>query len=202
MLETLRERLEPPLRARLEPVVSALAARRITPNQVTLAALLLTVLAALGIAAGWPRAGALVLIVASLGDLVDGMLARQTGQSSAFGAFFDSTLDRIGEGAVLAALAYRFALADQPLLVATVVLALLGSLLVSYTRARAEALGVACKVGFMSRAERLVLLIGGLLLGLPGLAVVALAVLSLYTVCERVEHVRAALSGAAPDAPH
>lgn len=202
MFETLRERLEPPLRARLEPVVSALAARRITPNQVTLAALLLTVLAALGIAAGWPRAGALVLIVASLGDLVDGMLARQTGQSSAFGAFFDSTLDRIGEGAVLAALAYRFALADQPLLVATVVLALLGSLLVSYTRARAEALGVECKVGFMSRAERLVLLISGLLLGLPGLAVVALAVLSLYTVCERVEHVRAALSGAAPDAPH
>jgi CDP-diacylglycerol--glycerol-3-phosphate 3-phosphatidyltransferase len=130
------------------------------------------------------------------------MLARQTGQGSAFGAFFDSTLDRIGEGAVLAALAYRFALADQPLLVATVVLALLGSLLVSYTRARAEALGVDCKVGFMSRAERLVLLIGGLLLDLPGLAVVALAVLSLYTVCERVEHVRAALSGAAPDAPH
>jgi CDP-diacylglycerol--glycerol-3-phosphate 3-phosphatidyltransferase len=202
MLETLRERLEPPLRARLEPVVSALAARRITPNQVTLAALLLSLVAALAIAAGWPRAGALVLIVASLGDLVDGMLARQTGQGSAFGAFFDSTLDRIGEGAVLAALAYRFALADQPLLVATVVLALLGSLLVSYTRARAEALGVACKVGFMSRAERLVLLIGGLLLGLPGLAVVALAVLSLYTVCERVEHVRAALSGAAPDAPH
>jgi CDP-diacylglycerol--glycerol-3-phosphate 3-phosphatidyltransferase len=202
MLETLRERLEPPLRARLEPLVSALAARRITPNQVTLAALLLSVLAALAIAAGWPRAGALVLIVASLGDLVDGMLARQTGQGSAFGAFFDSTLDRIGEGAVLAALAYRFALADQPLLVATVVLALLGSLLVSYTRARAEALGVDCKVGFMSRAERLVLLIGGLLLDLPGLAVVALAVLSLYTVCERVEHVRAALSGAAPDAPH
>lgn len=202
MLETLRERLEPPLRARLEPLVSALAARRITPNQVTLAALLLSVLAALAIAAGWPRAGALVLIVASLGDLVDGMLARQTGQDSAFGAFFDSTLDRIGEGAVLAALAYRFALADQPLLVATVVLALLGSLLVSYTRARAEALGVDCKVGFMSRAERLVLLIGGLLLDLPGLAVVALAVLSLYTVCERVEHVRAALSGAAPDAPH
>lgn len=202
MLENLRERLEPPLRARLEPLVSALAARRITPNQVTLAALLLSLLAALGIAAGWPRAAALVLIVASLGDLVDGMLARQTGQSSAFGAFFDSTLDRIAEGAVLAALAYRFALADRPLLVAAVVLALLGSLLVSYTRARAEALGVACKVGFMSRAERLVLLIGGLLLGLPGLAVVVLAVLSLYTVCERVEHVRTALRGDAPDVPN
>jgi CDP-diacylglycerol--glycerol-3-phosphate 3-phosphatidyltransferase len=202
MLENLRERLEPPLRARLEPLVGALAARRITPNQVTLAALLLSLLAALGIAAGWPRTGALVLIVASLGDLVDGMLARQTGQSSAFGAFFDSTLDRIAEGAVLAALAYRFAIADRPLLVAAVVLALLGSLLVSYTRARAEALGVACKVGFMSRAERLVLLIGGLLFGLPGLAVVALAVLSLYTVCERVEHVRTALSGDAPDVPH
>lgn len=193
MLESLRNRVEEPLRERLQPAVEWLAAHDVTPNQVTLAALGVSLVAALCIGAGWLRLGALVLIVGSLGDLLDGMLARETGQVSPFGAFFDSTLDRIGEGAVLAALAYRFAVADWPLLAGAAVLALLGSLLVSYTRARAEALGVTCTVGFMSRAERLVLLIAGLLLGLPGLAVVALAVLSLYTVGERVQHVRGAL---------
>lgn len=193
MLETLRERCEGPLRSQLEPVVEWLAARQTTPNQVTLAALAVSVLAALLIGTGWLRLGALVLIVGSLGDLVDGMLARATDQTSPFGAFFDSTLDRIGEGAVLAALAYRFAIDGRPMLVAIVVLALLGSLLVSYTRARAEALGIDCAVGLMGRAERLVLMIAGLLLGLSGLAATALAALSLYTVVERVAHVRDAL---------
>jgi CDP-diacylglycerol--glycerol-3-phosphate 3-phosphatidyltransferase len=174
-------------------VVEWLAMRQVTPNQVTLAALGLSILAALCIGAGWLRLGALVLIVAGLGDLVDGMLARATDQTSPFGAFFDSTLDRISEGAVLAAVAYRFASDGQPLLVALVVLALLGSLLVSYARARAEALGIDCKVGLMSRAERLVLLIAGLLLGLLGPAIVLIAVLSLYTVGQRMQHVREAL---------
>lgn len=195
MLETLRERCEGPLRARLEPIVGWLAERRITPNQVTLAALAISVLASVSIACGWLRLGALVLIVGSLGDLLDGMLARATDQASAFGAFFDSTLDRLGEGAVLAAVAYRFAVEGSPLLVVLVMLALLGSLLVSYARARAEALGVDCKVGLMSRAERLVLIIAGLLLGLLGPAVALMAVLSLYTVGERMAHVRTALAG-------
>lgn len=195
MFEGLRERCEPALRERLQPVVDRLAARRITPNQVTVAALGVSLLAALCIAGGGLRLGALVLLLASLGDLLDGMLARQTGRATPFGAFFDSTLDRIGEGAILAALAYQFAVTGRPTVVAVTVLALLGSLLVSYTRARAEALGVECKVGLMSRAERVALLVLGLLLGLPGLAVLVLAVLSLYTVGERVSYVRRALAG-------
>lgn len=195
MFEGLRERCEPVLRARLQPWVDRLAARRVTPNQVTVAALGVSLLAALCIAGGRLRLGALVLLLAAVGDLLDGMLARQSGQATPFGAFFDSTLDRIGEGAILAALAYQFAVTGQPAGVAVTVLALLGSLLVSYTRARAEALGVDCKVGLMSRAERVALLVVGLLLGLPGLAVLALAVLSLYTVGERVLHVRRALAG-------
>ena len=193
MLETLRERFEGPLRAKLEPVVRWLAERQVTPNQVTLAALALSVLAALCIGVGGLRLGALVLIVASLGDLVDGMLARATDQASPFGAFLDSTLDRLSEGAVLAAVAYRLAGDGRPLLVALVVLALLGSLLVSYTRARAQALGIDCKVGLMSRAERMVLLIAGLLLGLLGPAIVLMAALTLYTVGQRVQHVYEAL---------
>ncbi len=195
MLDTLRERFEGPLRAQLEPVVRWLAARQVTPNQVTLAALALSLLAALCIGAGWLRLGALVLIVASLGDLVDGMLARATDQAGPFGAFFDSTLDRISEGTVLAAVAFRFAGDGRPLLVALVVLALLGSLLVSYARARAEALGIDCKVGLMSRAERMALLIAGLLLGLLGPVIVLLAVLTLYTVGQRMRHVHEALAG-------
>lgn len=193
MLETLRERFDGPLRAQLEPVVRWLAMRQVTPNQVTLVALGLSLLAALCIGVGWLRLAALVLIVAGLGDLVDGMLARATDQESPFGAFFDSTLDRLSEGAVLAAVAYRFASNGQPLLVALVVLALLGSLLVSYARARAQALGVECKVGLMSRAERTVLLITGLLLGLLAPVVVLLAALTLYTVGQRVQYVHEAL---------
>jgi CDP-diacylglycerol--glycerol-3-phosphate 3-phosphatidyltransferase len=158
------------------------------------AALGISLLAALCIAGGGLRLGALVLLLAAVGDLIDGMLARQTGQVTPFGAFFDSTLDRLGEGAILAALAYQFAVTGRPVVVAVTLLALLGSLLVSYTRARAEALGVECKVGLMSRAERVVLLVAGLLIGLPGLAVLLLAALSLYTVGERVLHVRRALA--------
>lgn len=193
MLETLRERFDGPLRAQLEPVVRWLAMRQVTPNQVTLVALGLSLLAALCIGVGWLRLAALVLIMAGLGDLVDGMLARATDQESPFGAFFDSTLDRLSEGAVLAAVAYRFASDGRPLLVALVVLALLGSLLVSYARARAQALGVECKVGLMSRAERTVLLIAGLLLGLLAPVVVLLAALTLYTVGQRVQYVHEAL---------
>lgn len=193
MFEGLRERCEPMLRERLQPLVDRLAARQTTPNQVTVAALGISLLAALCIAGGGLRLGALLLLLAAVGDLIDGMLARQTGQVTPFGAFFDSTLDRLGEGAILAALAYQFAVTGRPMVVAVTLLALLGSLLVSYTRARAEALGVECKVGLMSRAERVALLVAGLLIGLPGLAVLVLAVLSLYTVGERVLHVRRAL---------
>jgi CDP-diacylglycerol--glycerol-3-phosphate 3-phosphatidyltransferase len=96
---------------------------------------------------------------------------------------------------VLAAVAYRFASDGRPLLVALVVLALLGSLLVSYARARAEALDIDCKIGLMSRAERMVLLIADLLLGLLGPAIVLMAALTLYTVGQRMQHVHEALGG-------
>lgn len=195
MFETLRERLEGPLRERLQPLVDQLVTRHITPGQVSWAGAGLSVLAALLIAAGWLRLGALLLLLGGLADLLDGMLARQTDQATPFGAFLDSTLDRLSEGAVLAGIAYQFASQGRPLLVAVAVAALLGSLLVSYTRARAEALGVDCTVGLMSRPERLVVLLLGLLLNLLAPAVLLLTLLSLYTVGERLLHVRDALGG-------
>ncbi len=129
-----------------------------------------------------------VFVVGSLLDMLDGTLARLAQKVSPFGAFLDSTLDRASEGIVLAAIAYRMAEQGRPVDAALVVVALLGSLLVSYTRARAEALGLECKVGFMSRPERVVLLSIGLFFDLLPYVVYLLVVLTTVTVGQRVAH--------------
>jgi CDP-diacylglycerol--glycerol-3-phosphate 3-phosphatidyltransferase len=121
-----------------------------------------------------------------------------SGKGSQFGAFLDSTLDRIEEGVVLAAVAVLFSQAGKDGAVAAVVIAVLASLMVSYTRARAEALGVECKVGIADRAVRVVILSAGLLLTSFGLdvlelAVYVLAALSVVTVLQRIFHVRSQL---------
>ena len=114
------------------------------------------------------------------------MIARLTKRESPFGAFLDSTLDRVSEGVVLSAVAYRFALEGNAVDAALVLLALLGSLLVSYTRARAEGLGAECKVGVATRAERVLLLAAGMITGLLALAVYLLIALSAITVSQRI----------------
>jgi CDP-diacylglycerol---glycerol-3-phosphate 3-phosphatidyltransferase len=128
-----------------------------------------------------------------------------SGKGTPFGAFLDSTLDRVEEGIVLTAVAAYFATQGDDLAVAAVVLAVLGSLMVSYTRARAEALGVECKVGIASRAVRVVILSVGLVFAkgaglgdfeLLAPAVYVLAVLSLITMLQRIFHVRRELSRA------
>ena len=129
-----------------------------------------------------------VFVVGSLLDMLDGTLARLAQKVSPFGAFLDSTLDRASEGIVLAAVAYRLAEQGRSVDAALVVVALLGSLLVSYTRARAEALGLECKVGFMSRPERVVLLSIGLFFDLLPYVVYLLVVLTTVTVGQRVAH--------------
>jgi len=129
-----------------------------------------------------------VFVVGSLLDMLDGTLARLAQKVSPFGAFLDSTLDRASEGIVLAAVAYRLAEQGRAVDAALVVVALLGSLLVSYTRARAEALGLECKVGFMSRPERVVLLAVGLFFDLLPYVVYLLVVLTTVTVGQRVAH--------------
>jgi CDP-diacylglycerol--glycerol-3-phosphate 3-phosphatidyltransferase len=120
-----------------------------------------------------------------------------SGKGSPFGAFLDSTLDRIEEGIVLTAVAAYFSKEGDDLAVAAVVVAVLASLMVSYTRARAEALGVECKVGIADRAVRVVILSAGLLLAsleLLAPAVYVLAVLSTITVVQRIWHVRRELT--------
>jgi CDP-diacylglycerol---glycerol-3-phosphate 3-phosphatidyltransferase len=129
-------------------------------------------------------------------DTLDGRYSRMSGKGTPFGAFLDSTLDRVSEGVVLTAVAVVFAEEGRNLGVAAVVVAVLASLMVSYTRARAEALGVECKVGIATRAIRVVILSAGILLADLGVlepAVYVLAGLSTFTVFQRIFHVRSEL---------
>ena len=147
--------------------------------------------------------GGLAFIVGSTMDTLDGRYSRMSGKGTPFGAFLDSTLDRVEEGIVLAAVAGYFALQGDRVATAAVVIAVLASLMVSYTRARAEALGVECKVGIATRPVRVVILSIGLLFAkgaslgnfeLLKPAVYVLAALSAITAVQRIWHVRSELS--------
>ena len=172
---------------------------RLTPNTISLTGLALCVLAAVLVFMDYYFLGGLAFIVGSVCDTLDGRYSRMSGKGSSFGAFLDSTLDRMEEGIVLTAVAYQFSVAGNDAAVAACVVAVLASLMVSYTRARAEALGVECKVGIADRAVRVVILSAGLVLakgaGILGVdllepAVWLLAGLSAITVGQRIFHVR------------
>ena len=172
---------------------------RLTPNAISLTGFALCAVAAVLV---WQEHffwGGLAFVVGSVCDTLDGRYSRMSGKGTQFGAFLDSTLDRIEEGIVLAAVAVWFSKAGKDGAVAAVVIAVLASLMVSYTRARAEALGVECKVGIADRAVRVVILSAGLLLQGFGLdnvleyAVYVLAALSVVTVLQRIFHVRSQL---------
>jgi len=171
------------------PLARLLARLKVTPNQVSAAGFAMNVVAAVCIATDDLVLAGVIYILAGCLDLMDGTLARVTNRATKFGAFFDSTVDRVSEGVVFAAITYRFAIDGHSLLAAVVVLALLGSLLVSYVRARAEGLGGKCKVGLLTRAERVVLLTFGLLFGLLAEIIVVLAVLTAVTVVQRIYYV-------------
>lgn len=188
-LYEMRERARRILETGSIPIARLLARLKITPNQVSSAGFALNVLAAIFVATDDLVVAGAVYLLAGCMDLMDGTLARVTDRATKFGAFFDSTLDRISEGVVFAAITYRFAANGQVLLTAVVVLALLGSLLVSYVRARAEGLGGQCKVGLLTRAERVLILAAGLLFGFLAQAIVVIAVLTAITVVQRVYHV-------------
>jgi CDP-diacylglycerol--glycerol-3-phosphate 3-phosphatidyltransferase len=172
---------------------------RLTPNAISLTGFALCVVAAVLVWEEMWVLGGLAFIVGSVCDTLDGRYSRMSGKGSPFGAFLDSTLDRIEEGVVLTAVGAYFSRQGDDLAVAAVVLAVLASLMVSYTRARAEALGVECKVGIADRPVRVVILSAGLVLAADELidgvdllapAVYVLAGLSVITVIQRIWHVR------------
>jgi len=180
---------------------------RLTPNAISLTGLVLNVAAAVLITQRLFFLAGVTFIIGSVMDTLDGRYSRMSGKGTPFGAFLDSTLDRAEEGIVLTAVAAYFAkYKHDDLAVAAVVITVLGSLLVSYTRARAEALGVECKVGLATRAVRVVILSIGLVFargaGLGNFsllkpAIYVMAVLTTFTVLQRVFHVRRELNRAA-----
>ena len=187
-VERVRNRIHESIDRRLDPVTRVLARLGVRPNQITVAGTLICLTGAGFVLADRLVLGGAVWLVGSALDLVDGALARHQDKVTAGGAFLDSTLDRISEGALFAAIAYHFAQAGNELAAAFTAVALLGALLVSYTRARAEALGVSCKVGIITRAERVVMLGLGLCFGLLAPAIYLLAALSAVSVAQRVQH--------------
>ena len=187
-MENIRDSVGVGLRRGFTPFLSGLRKLGVTPNQVTVAGTVLNGgVAVLIIADHLVWAGILVL-VAGLFDMLDGSLARLSLKVTPFGAFLDSTLDRVSEGVVLAGIAYFLANQDRPVDAALVVLALLGSILVSYTRARAESLGVECKSGIMTRPERIILVAIGLFFNVLPYVIYILLALTAFTVIQRVVH--------------
>jgi CDP-diacylglycerol--glycerol-3-phosphate 3-phosphatidyltransferase len=185
---------------------NALIESRLTPNMISMTGLVLNVLAAVLVTQRLFFLAGVSFIVGSVMDTLDGRYSRMSGKGTAFGAFLDSTLDRIEEGIVLAAVAAYFSSRGMDFAVGACVLAVLFSLMVSYTRARAEALGVENKGGLATRPVRVVILSIGLVFAkgasifdveLLAPAVYVLVVLTVFTVFQRVFHVRKALSGAA-----
>ncbi len=181
----------------------ALIESRLTPNAISLTGLALNLLAAALVWQEYFFLGGIAFVVGSVCDTLDGRYSRMSGKGSPFGAFLDSTLDRIEEGIVLTAVAAHFATRGEAGAAAAVVVAVLASLMVSYTRARAEALGVECKVGLATRPVRVVIISIGLIFAkgaslgdfeLLAPAVYVLAALSVFTVAQRVWHVRRELS--------
>jgi CDP-diacylglycerol--glycerol-3-phosphate 3-phosphatidyltransferase len=180
----------------VEPVARRLLRAGVSPNAVTVAGTCGVLVGALGFGArGHLVAGALIVTVFALTDLLDGTMARLSGGSTRFGAFLDSSMDRLADGAVFGAVTYYLATRGDHWGVAAGLVSLVAGSLVSYVKARAEGLGMRADVGIAERTERLIIVgVGGLLTGL-GLAwgltasLWLLAVLALFTVGQRVAHV-------------
>jgi CDP-diacylglycerol---glycerol-3-phosphate 3-phosphatidyltransferase len=177
---------------------------RLTPNAISMVGLAGNLVAAALVTQRLFFLAGVAFVLGSVMDTLDGRYSRMSGKGTLFGAFLDSTLDRIEEGIVLAAVAGYFAAQGEDFAAAMCVVAVLGSLMVSYTRARAEALGVECKVGLATRPVRVVLLSIGLIFAkgagigdfeLLAPAIYVIAALTIVTVFQRVWHVRNELSG-------
>ncbi len=174
-------------RQRMVSVAALVARSGISPNAITIITLALNCAVAAVIATGNLLAGGILVLVVGALDSLDGALARATGRATTFGAFLDSTLDRYSEAVLFLAVIYHFR--DDSNLVLLAYVALVGSLLVSYARARAEGLGLDCEVGWLARPERVVVLGLGLATGLTIYALAILAFFTHVTALQRIVHV-------------
>lgn len=173
-----------------DPVAGALLRAHVRPNQLTVLGLGVSCLAAGAFSQEWLRAGALLLAVAGLFDFFDGALARLSGQESCFGAFLDSVVDRYSDVVVLLGIAVLYHRNGDRLGGAAALATLLGTVMVSYTKARAQSIGVQCEIGLMERPERIIGLVVGGLFQILGPVMLVLAVLTNVTALQRIFYTR------------
>jgi CDP-diacylglycerol--glycerol-3-phosphate 3-phosphatidyltransferase len=170
----------------IDPVALAIARTGLTPNALTALGLAGSLGAAALVAGGYFLAGGLVVLAAAALDLLDGALARATGRVTAFGGVFDSVLDRMGEAAVLGGVLFHFSEGGHRQEVVLAFIAVVGSIMVSYVRARAEGAGLRLREGIFTRPERVIVLGLGLIVDQMRIALWILAVLTVFTVLQRL----------------
>lgn len=178
------------LQAMADPVARLLLRARVRANHLTVVGLGVSILAAYALAQGHLRLGAALLAVAGLFDFFDGSLARLSGQESDFGAFLDSVVDRYSDLVVLLGILVLYQRLQDPAGGFLTMAALLGTVMVSYTKARAQSIGVACEIGLMERPERLIVLIAGAAFHLLTPALGVLALLTNITALQRIAYTR------------
>jgi CDP-diacylglycerol--glycerol-3-phosphate 3-phosphatidyltransferase len=177
-----------------EPLKTTLVKSRLKPNTLTWIALAISVIAAGTIATNHPIIGGFLVLISGLFDIMDGALARLTNQATRFGAVLDSSFDRISDAVVLLGLLVLYLISGGTIEIVLIFLALIGSFLTSYVRARAEGIGINCSLGLFTRAERVIILALGLLLN-PlyefsiFIALILVVVLGFFTVGQRLIYV-------------
>jgi CDP-diacylglycerol--glycerol-3-phosphate 3-phosphatidyltransferase len=188
-VENFRKQVERLIRQMLGPVIKFLVRLQVGPNTISVTGFLVTIVA-VGLFIGRaPVAAGVIFVLGSLLDVLDGELARASNRVTPFGAVIDSLLDRVSEGVLLIAIAWYFADRGEVAGVVITVAGMLGSVSTSYVRARAEAVGTACTVGWITRPERIIILTLGMIFGQLFAAVVILFVLATLTVIQRTVHI-------------
>ncbi|HJQ28943.1 MAG TPA: CDP-alcohol phosphatidyltransferase family protein [Rubrobacter sp.] len=176
----------------LRPLVRWLSVMRVRPDTLTVIGWTLALFSAVLFGLGYARIAGVVMLLGGLFDALDGAVARESNRMSSFGAFLDSTLDRLSESAIFVGLIFFYASASRPYEALLAGIAMTFSLLTSYARARAEGLNIDCEVGLLERAGRIVILSVLSIAGLPTVGLALVAAGALITTAQRILHVRRA----------
>jgi CDP-diacylglycerol---glycerol-3-phosphate 3-phosphatidyltransferase len=176
----------------LHPLVRLLSALKVRPDTLTILGWTLSVASAVLFGLGYVRLAGVVMLLGGLFDALDGAVARESNRMSSFGAFLDSTLDRLSESIIFVGIVFYYATSDLPYGALLAGGAMVFSLLTSYARARAEGLGIECEVGLLERAGRVMILSIFSMLGLLTVGLGLVAVGALVTTAQRILHVRRA----------
>ena len=187
--------LKDTFRQLLHPLVRILSALKVRPDTLTILGWTLSVASAVLFGLGYVRLAGVVMLLGGLFDALDGAVARESNRMSSFGAFLDSTLDRLSESAIFVGIIFFYATSGQPLGALLGGCAMVFSLLTSYARARAEGLGIECEVGLLERAGRVVILSVFSMVGLLTVGLSLVGVGALVTTAQRILHVRRATRG-------